>query len=387
MSSSSFVMKRYLNKAYPFSPFVVVGVLFLFLCLICAVGLESPIQASSRAKDIQCEWSGVTRIVAVGDLHGAYEYFVEILQGTNLVDENLSWIGGKTHLVQIGDVLDRGNKPRDIFDLAIRLEKEAEAAGGKVHMLNGNHEEMNLANTAFDRKGYVTPHQFLQFLPEKFRLKQEKKFRKKAGSLSSESSTSNGDFLEEWEEIIDKYLDAPRSLGRLSYFKNLNELYGDWIIGHNVVIKINDIVFVHGGINETFSRWKLKEINETYRMELDDLRQAIHKNRPPKIPSYDRRIYNMPNGPLWYRTLASEESEVLTNLVERILNNLQANHIVVAHTPQLFGKEGMKRYGGKVWIIDTGIADYYRPIGGHISALIIDDGQFSIWYPDPENKD
>jgi hypothetical protein len=48
------------------------------------------------------------------------------------------------------------------------------------------------------------------------------------------------------------------------------------------------------------------------------------------------------------------------------------------------GVEEMKKYDGKVWIIDTGIADYYRPIGGHISALIITNGKFDVWYPDSE---
>jgi len=288
--------------------------------------------------------------------------------------------------------LDRGDKPRHIFDLAIRLEKEAEAAGGKVHMMIGNHEEMNLANTAFDREGYITPQQFVSFLPENYKLKQVKKFKRKAGSLSSENSTSNGDYLEEWKEIINKSIGQARSPGRIFYLKNLNELYGDWIIRHNVIIKINDIVFVHGGISEPFSQWPLKKINETYRIELDDLRHAVIKNQPPKIQSYDRQLYNMPNGPLWYRSLANEID--FEDDVERILNNLQknhihqTNHIVIAHTPQLgVGEEEMKKYGGKVWIIDTGISDYYRPIGGHISALIIEDGQFSVWYPNSEQKD
>lgn len=378
-------MKRYPNKANTFFPVVVVSVLFLFLCLSCAIALESQRQTPYRNKDIPCEWTGVKRIVAVGDLHGAYEHFVEILIGTDLVDDKLNWIGGKTHLVQIGDVLDRGDKPGEIFDLAIRLEKEAEAAGGRVHMMIGNHEEMNFANTAFDRKGYITVEQFTAFLPENYKLKQEKKFRRKAGSLSSENSTSSGDFFKEWQEIIDKSIGKPRSLGRIYYMKNLNELYGDWILGHNVVIKINDIVFVHGGISETFSRRPLKDINETYRMELDDLRQAIIKNQPPRIPGYDRELYNMPNGPLWYRALASEEN--FGDDVDRILDNLQANHIVIAHTPRLVRGEGMKKHDGKVWIIDTGIADYYRRFGGFISALIIDDGQFSVWPPDSEQKD
>ncbi len=385
MSLSSLAMKRYTNRALAFSPFVVVGVLFLFLCLTFWVGLESPIQASPVDNDIPCEWLGVKRIVAVGDLHGAYDHFVEILLGTRLVDEKLSWIGGKTHLVQIGDVLDRGDKPRDIFDLAIRLEKEAEVAGGKVHMMIGNHEEMNLADTAFDREGFITVEQFKAFLPENYRLKQEKKFRRKAGSKSSENSTSNGDFSEEWQEMIDKSLGRPLSLGRIYYMKNLNELYGDWIIGHNVIIKINDIVFVHGGISENLSRLKLKEINETYRMELNDIRRAVIKNQEPKIPDYNREFYNEPDGPLWYRALAQEED--FEDDVERILNNLQAKHIVIAHTPHTVGEADMRKYDGKVWVIDTGIADYYRPIGGHISALIIDDGKFWVWYPTSEQKD
>ena len=379
-------MKRYPNREIPFFTFVVVGFVFLFLCLTCAVGIESPVHVSSRDKDIPYEWSGVTRIVAVGDLHGAYKYFVEILKGTDLVDEELNWIGGKAHLVQIGDVLDRGNKPKDIFDLAIKLEKQAEAVGGKVHMMIGNHEEMNLANTAFDREGFITPQQFVQFLPENYKLKQEKKFMRKAGSKSSENSTSNGNFSEEWKEIIEKSIGNARSTGRILYMKNLNELYGDWIIENNVIIRINDIIFVHGGISERFSQWPLKEINETYRKELDDLRKAVLNNQPPKILGYDRQLYNEPNGPLWYRALASEED--FQDDVVRILNNLGANHIIIAHTPQTsVGEAEMKKYDGKVWIIDTGIADYYRAIGGHVSALIIDHGKFSVWYPDSEQKD
>jgi len=75
--------------------------------------------------------TGVERVVAVGDLHGAYDAFVAILQGTSLLGPDLSWTGGKAHLVQIGDVLDRGDGARKIFDLIRRLEGEAEAAGGR----------------------------------------------------------------------------------------------------------------------------------------------------------------------------------------------------------------------------------------------------------------
>src|SRR5208282_3857873 len=54
------------------------------------------------------------------------------------------WTGGKTTLVQVGDVLDRGPKPREAMDLLMSLEKEAPQAGGRVVGLLGNHEMMNI---------------------------------------------------------------------------------------------------------------------------------------------------------------------------------------------------------------------------------------------------
>lgn len=377
-------------RFYPlgrFKFFVSISIVFflLALSLICGGGFESLEQAPFLKEDIPCEWSNVKKIVAVGDLHGAYEYFVQILKGTKLIDENLRWIGGETHLVQIGDVLDRGDGAKDIFDLAMRLEKEAEKAGGHVHMLIGNHEEMNLANTAFDREGYIMPKQFIDFLPEKDRLSLEKRFSRSAKFRASGNSSSGAAFEEYLQEFIDGARGEWRNPQRIKYLKGLNDHYGDWITSHNVVIKINTIVFVHGGISEPFSIRDLKELNDRYRLEINDLRWAVIRDTIPKIDEYDREIYNVENGPLWYRDLAQPRlnEEEFADDVDRILANLKAEHIVIAHTPQTaVGLAGMRKFEGKAWVIDTGIADYYRSIGGHISALIIDNGKFKIWYPD-----
>src|SRR4030067_2246988 len=105
--------------------------------------------AASLAEEIPWEWSGIERIVVVGDLHGEYENFVKILKGTGVLDKDLHWTAGNAHLVQTGDIMDRGNDTRKIFDLLIRLEKEAEAAGGMVHVLLGHHEEKNLTGAVF----------------------------------------------------------------------------------------------------------------------------------------------------------------------------------------------------------------------------------------------
>ena len=47
--------------------------------------------------------------------------------------------------LQVGDQLDRGDNEIQILYFLERLQREAEAAGGKLHILNGNHETMNVA--------------------------------------------------------------------------------------------------------------------------------------------------------------------------------------------------------------------------------------------------
>jgi hypothetical protein len=43
------------------------------------------------------------RIVAIGDIHGAYDEFVSILAHAKLIDHAQNWTGGRTTLVQTGD--------------------------------------------------------------------------------------------------------------------------------------------------------------------------------------------------------------------------------------------------------------------------------------------
>jgi len=72
-----------------------------------------------------CEIDGIERIVAVADVHGAYDRFVAILRTAGVIDEQLHWAAGKTHFVQLGDIVDRGPDSRNALDLLQRLEAEA----------------------------------------------------------------------------------------------------------------------------------------------------------------------------------------------------------------------------------------------------------------------
>jgi len=250
----------------------------------------------------------------------------------------------------MGDVLDRGKYARAIFDLLRKLETEAEAAGGQVHLLLGNHEEMNITGIALENPDYVTVEQFKSFLPDSYREKQEKKLKKKGG---------NGDPDLFWENLME---DPGASKEYTDFF---NKNYGQWLIEHNVVEKINDIVFVHGGISPADSQKKIEDINRAYRTEFE--RYIRGDNFRPKMLFVSA-------APLWNRSLATQNEADYQDDVDQILANLEATAIVIAHTPVLIDKN-QSRFGGKIWIVDTGISSVYK---GHNSALVIENGTFSI---------
>ena len=333
------------------------------------------------AASIQCEWTGIEKIVAIGDIHGDYNSFVNILRGTGLIDNLGHWTGGKTHLVQLGDVMDKGDNAKGIFDLIMELEKEAEKAGGKVHMLLGNHEEMNITGIAFAFPGYVTLKQFKSFIPDRYIKNQEKKFRKKMRrnhprEADSDSSIDNN-LDRYWKDFHNKVIRNDRHPAQTQYKKSFNEKYGKWLVKQNAVIKINDTIFVHGGISQRFSDWKLKNINNRLRLELSDQRRAVMSSGNPYIKGHDQVFVYNTEGPLWFRGLAQFRGKGSGKVADDILLNLKAQHMVIGHTPQII-KEDMKRFGDKIWIIDTAISD--RHGDGFLSALIIKNGKFSRKY-------
>jgi len=348
-------------------PAAIKRALFSLLPLVMSAGA-----AVQAAEDIPCQWTGVEKTIVIGDIHGDYERFIEILRGTGVIDADLHWAAETSHFVQTGDVLDRGPDARKIFDLLMRLDKEAEEAGGKVHALLGNHEELNLTGIVFSSNSdYVTLDQFIAFLPDSYRRQQEDALRKKIlkararGRRTSEKQTIDAF----WESQV-----KDPSAQRL-YVLNLNEQYGPWLRRLNVAIKVNEVVFVHGGISEKYSKWGLQEINDRYRMELNDIVRALHNSEPPRIAQPS--IVYRGDSPLWYRELATVPEEDLKEEVDAILANLGAKVMIIAHTPTIPRTlRDMQRFGGRVWIVDTGIS---RAYGGPASALIIQNEDIQVW--------
>ncbi|WP_309572148.1 metallophosphoesterase [Deinococcus sp.] len=91
----------------------------------------------------------MTPLWVVGDVHGAYDSLRALLLTAGLIDAEGDWHGGPSHLVFLGDYLDRGPRGLDVIRLVRHLEGQAPGAGGRVTALIGNHEVMFLAAQQF----------------------------------------------------------------------------------------------------------------------------------------------------------------------------------------------------------------------------------------------
>jgi TPR repeat protein len=296
------------------------------------VAPETAAPSSPQPNDRQDIWTGVDRVIAVGDIHGDYEQFVKVLQSADLIDNNANWIGGKAHLVQTGDVVDRGPDSRAIMDLLMKLEKQAVAAGGGVHALIGNHEAMDI----YGDLRYVSSAEFAAFQKQtagngQFVYNAEK------GGVTAKATPSSGR-AGAGAQIEPGYSEWREAFG-------LNGVYGRWIRSHNAVIKIDRTLFVHAGISSKYADWSLERINEEVRQELND---------PARI---DQGIVTDDEGPLWTRDLAEGDEARLAPLVAQLLEHFDVDRIVIGHS---YADAAITpRFGGKVLLIDVGLSRIY----------------------------
>ena len=321
-----------------------------FWIRVVVVVLLASAASVARAAD-RCEWEGVERVVAVGDVHGAYDRYVEMLRSSGVIDANGRWAGGSTHFVQLGDVVDRGPDSRKALDFLRRLEREAERAGGRVHVLLGNHEVARMLGDlrltalaeyeAFTTSGSETLRErFLQTL-------------KPAERDEARKQTPLGQ------------IEMRQAFGR-------DGEYGKWLRQLPVMIKINGIVFVHGGISPPVAPLGCPAINDQVHRELTS---DLDKTRAAPLASLAARV----DGPLWYRGLA-EQPDAFAPQVTDILSKLGARAIVVGHTVTTSGRI-VTRFDGRVVQIDTGMQPAYVP-NGRASALEIRGGEATAIYVD-----
>ena len=314
------------------------------------------------------------RVVAVGDLHGDYAAWIAIARAAGLVDARDRWAGGTTTLVQTGDITDRGPDSLRIIRHLQQLDGEAKAAGGRVIVLVGNHEAMNVTGDL----RYVDPGEYVPFVDRQSERRRTAFFETNAKAIEAKYRVLEPQLD---AEAVRKAWMAATPLGMIEHqaaWGPKGEL-GRWAASLPAVVKVGDSLFAHGGLSAPYTAMGgLDEINRRVRLAL----QA-----GDKAPG---AIINDPLGPLWYRGLitrgASFEAEVaaaaaasgmpakarppIEQELDLVLTAFGARRIVVGHTPNLQGIA--VTHGGKLARIDTGISRHYN---GQLSWLEIVGGQ------------
>jgi 3',5'-cyclic AMP phosphodiesterase CpdA len=301
-------------------------------------------------------WEGVDRIVAIGDLHGDFDHYLAALRGAGIVDAKGRWIAGATHLVQTGDIPDRGPDTRRIIEHIAGLAKQAAKKGGRVHNLMGNHEAMNVRGDL----RYVVPGDFAAYADARSAERRDRYFAAVMARMDpARRDALPADYRATW--------DAEHPPGwvehRAAWDPRWNakaDMYA-WTLQEPVAIQIDGLVFAHGGIGPAYCGNSLESLTT---LAHDALSRA-----DPAAPG----ILEDEAGPLWYRGLAGVAPATPVAVVEDMLQRHGAQRIVIGHTPT--GGVIWPRLDGRVVMIDTGMSAAY---GGHVGWLeATGDGLFA----------
>jgi hypothetical protein len=261
-------------------------------------------------------YTGVKKLMILGDVHGDYIQFFSFLLANHIIDSSGNWSWKDGHLVILGDLFDRGDRVTECLWLVNKLQFQAAGAGGAVHLLLGNHEIMEL-------KG---DHRYLN---EKYSYLSEFKHR--------------------------NYSDN---------FKPSTEL-GRWLRSLNTMEVIDSFLFVHAGLHPYLaeSGVKIDQVNQLVREVMN------HRNDRQLPPLYHWLVSE--SGPLWYRgyfrNFRSEEPLEQEQL-SRILAYFGAGTMFIGHTnvPDL-----TPLYNGRVIAMDI---PYYLGKGQPKGLFICDGG-------------
>jgi hypothetical protein len=304
------------------------------------------------------------RISAVGDLHGDFDAWQTIARAAGLIDGRGHWAGGKTTLVQMGDITDRWADSLKIIRSLQQLQKEAARSGGKVYVILGNHEAMNLLG---DNR-YTTPGEYAAFVDAQSAARRDRVYEANRAQAEAFYKTQVPPLTP--EQVRAKWM-AEHPLGWVEHrlaWQPSGEL-GQWATRNPAILKIGGTLFAHGGISAEYARQPLDAVNKRVAAAM-----AAADDSPASVLSD-------PLGPLWYRGLVMTDTEAqaaraaakppappLTAEQElgAVLAAYGAQRLVVAHTPQKSGI--LITLGGRLACIDTGIS---RAYGGPLTWLEI----------------
>jgi hypothetical protein len=297
-------------------------------------------------------WTGISKIVAIGDIHGDYKNYRQVLSEAGLINRRGNWIAGDTHFVQLGDLADRGPDTDKVIKHMMKLQRQAQASGGAVHALIGNHEAMNMLGDL----RYVHPGEYAALRSSNSRRLRSDYYDREVARLQDldEGFAADRAFRDQWQEA------HPLGFVEHRIAWHFSGDFGSWVVKNNAIVKINRSLFLHGGVSPSLITKSIPEINRQIQNELGGILGLEEEGLSESV-----------SGPLWYRGLASGSEEVEAAHVDAVLAAYDVDRIIVGHTPG-YGII-LPRFGGKVLVIDTGIAAHY---GGHIASLRIENNLF-----------
>jgi len=268
--------------------------------VISACDMPATVHDFSSLENKVLEFSGDYPVAALSDFHGQYDLMIELLTNNNIIDENKNWAFGKGHFVITGDIFDRGDKVTEILWFLYDLEQQAQKVGGDIHLTLGNHEVMVL----------------------------------------------NGDL----RYLHPKYIETAKQLNKP--FEKLftkDSIIGNWLRSKPVLVKVNDMLFSHGGFHPSLAIEKrsIVEINSVFKASL--IKSELDKPREGWA-----KYLHKTNGPIWYRGYfaadRSKDNGATSAEINLLLKHFDVKHLIVGHTSQ---KQIETRYQGRVIAIDS----------------------------------
>jgi hypothetical protein len=347
---------------------------------------------ASLASASQWQFDNIERVVAISDIHGAYGPMVATLQNSGVLDGDLNWSGDNTHLVIVGDILDRGSESRAAMDLLMRIEDEAAIAGGKVHVLIGNHEAMNLIGDL----RYVAKAEYEAFADDELAEDRDTWFAAYAQDRAVADDTI---------EAMRADFDRSYPIGYFAHRRAFSSdgKYGRWLLKKPIIVVINETAFVHGGVSPMIGQIGLDGVNGRLHAEMADYMRNLEilfeagvllptdsfyqhpglideylaplDTKPEVVAAMEavKRLnssnLHAPTGPLWYRGNVACNVLVEVDRLDASLRVIGAQRVVIGHTPTL-GRRIMQRFDGRIYEVDTGmLSGYYAGSG---NALIME---------------
>jgi hypothetical protein len=254
------------------------------------------------------------KMMVLSDMEGEFAAIRKLLQANSVMDENFLWTFWRNHLVLVGDFVDRGTKVTELLWLIYSLEAQAEAAGGKVHFILGNHEVMNMNGDHH----YVHPRYF------------------------AHADTMQVHYLDLFGEHAE--------LGR-------------WFSTKNITERIGNVLFAHGGFSPYMNQIQmpLKDVNDTVRLYYTDTSAAL--------PSDYAELLFSDHSPFWYRGYYHGIPRATSAQVDSTLNLYGSRFIITGHT--VVSKQIVSLFNGRV--INTDVPHKL----GYSEALMIEGNKMN----------